>query len=83
MRSGVTELRFVILLVAHFRRGFGVRGHVRAFESGPAVAGSPHSKVNALQLHRGWSCAPRSRVSSRRDRDALHDRRPAAGHEHV
>jgi cytochrome c-type biogenesis protein CcsB len=39
-----------ILLVAHFRTGFGVRGHVRAFESGPAVAGSPHSKVNALQL---------------------------------
>ena len=43
-------IALVILLVAHFRRGFGVRGHVRAFESGPAVAGSPHSKVNALQL---------------------------------
>src|SRR5438128_10084175 len=43
-------IAFVILLVAHFRRGFGVRGHVRAFESGdPALAG-PHSKVNALQL---------------------------------
>src|ERR1043166_244256 len=24
---------------------FGVRGHVRAFKSGPAVAGSPHSKI--------------------------------------
>ncbi|MFZ0917496.1 MAG: cytochrome c biogenesis protein CcsA [Candidatus Udaeobacter sp.] len=40
-------IALVILLVAHFRRGFG---HVRAFESGPAVAGSPHAKVNALQL---------------------------------
>jgi hypothetical protein len=38
---------------------FGVRGHVRAFESGPAVAGPPHSKIapdqktphlNALKL---------------------------------
>ena len=28
-------------------RDFGVRGHVRAFESGPAVAGSPHSKASA------------------------------------
>src|ERR1043166_2940694 len=24
---------------------FGVRGDVRAFKSGPAVAGSPHSKI--------------------------------------
>src|SRR5436189_1402527 len=40
-------IALVILLVAHFRRGFGVRGHVRAFESGDM---SPHSKVNALQL---------------------------------
>ena len=24
---------------------FAVRGHVRAFKSGPAIAGSPHSKV--------------------------------------
>ena len=43
-------IALVILLVAHFRRGFGVRGDVRAFESGPAVARSPHSKVNALQV---------------------------------
>ncbi|MGA7274539.1 MAG: cytochrome c biogenesis protein CcsA [Candidatus Udaeobacter sp.] len=43
-------IALVVLLVAHFRRGFGVREHVRAFESGPAVAGSPHSKVNVLQL---------------------------------
>ncbi len=25
---------------------FGLRGQVRAFQSGPAVAGSPHFKVN-------------------------------------
>jgi cytochrome c-type biogenesis protein CcsB len=43
-------IALVVLLVAHFRRGFGVREHVHAFESGPAVAGSPHSKVNVLQL---------------------------------
>ena len=43
-------IALVILLVAHFRRGFGVRGDVRALESGPVVAGSPHSKANALQL---------------------------------
>src|SRR5215470_1034656 len=24
---------------------FAVRGHVRAFKSGPAIAGSPHSKL--------------------------------------
>jgi len=40
-------IAFLIVLVAHFRRGFGERGHVRAFESGDM---SPHSKVNALQL---------------------------------
>ena len=43
-------IALVILLVAHFRRGFGVGGDVRAFEGGPAVARSPHSKVNALQV---------------------------------
>jgi cytochrome c-type biogenesis protein CcsB len=43
-------IALLVLLVAHFRRGFGVRGHVRAFESGPATAGLPHSKVNTLQL---------------------------------
>jgi len=31
-------------LVAALGLPFGVRGHVRAFKSGPAVAGSPHSK---------------------------------------
>ena len=40
-------IALVILLVAHFRSGFGVRGHVCAFESGDM---SPHSKMNALQL---------------------------------
>ena len=40
-------IAFLVLLVAHFRRGFGARAHVRAFESGDM---SPHSKVNALQL---------------------------------
>jgi cytochrome c-type biogenesis protein CcsB len=40
-------IALLVLLVAHFRRGFGVRGRVPAFESGDI---SPHSKANALQL---------------------------------
>ena len=40
-------IAFLVLLVSHFRRGFGVRGHVRALQSDDM---SPHSKVNALQL---------------------------------
>ena len=40
-------IAFLVLLVSHFRRGFGERGHVRALESGDM---SPHFKVNALQL---------------------------------
>jgi cytochrome c-type biogenesis protein CcsB len=43
-------IAFLVLLVSHFRRGLAVRGHVGAFESSPATAGSPHSKVNVLQL---------------------------------
>jgi cytochrome c-type biogenesis protein CcsB len=38
---------FLTLLIAHIRRGLGVRGHVRAFESGPAAAGSPHPRASA------------------------------------
>jgi len=32
------------IIRAALEHGFGVRGHVRAFESGPAAAGSPQSK---------------------------------------
>ncbi len=30
---------------------FGVRGHVRAFECGPTVAGSPQSKSDPISVY--------------------------------
>ena len=44
--SAVCIAAAIAFLVARYGGGaaHGVRGHVRAFESGPATAGSPHSK---------------------------------------
>ena len=45
-------IAFLVLLVAHLRAsGFGVRGHVRAFESGDM---SPHSKITIGRWGLSW-----------------------------